>query len=477
MPSVFPSLGTGLLLGGGALVLGLLTAIGGPIAGFGALIGFGVAFYVLTDLMAGLYLTLFTMALLPFATIPVRIALTPTLIDFAMGAFLLVYLFQYMTGRRIRPRFVPAHLLIIAFMLFMLLSFLAGLNNGLLTTKILRKFAEMQLSIGFAIVLVDVLRDKQTLRRAILVLILAGAAQATLGMGLWLLNDATAERLLNALGRFGYPQGGVIRYVEENPDLAERAIGTWIDPNAYGGFLVVVGAVTGAQLLSKNPVTRWRWVAFACFLPIAGALLLTQSRGAFVALGAAVLFVAILRYRWLIPLMILGGVIFLLLPFTQEYIERFVQGLQNQDLATQMRFGEYKDALILITRYPLIGVGYTGTPDRDLYLGVSSMYLIIASNTGLVGLGLYLALMVEAFRYGFVRWGKLAGDPGLQSIWLGTAAALLGLLVGGVFDHFSANIEFSGSVLMLWVVVGLVLATARLSEDETLPPLTAVPLR
>ena len=43
-----------------------------------------------------------------------------------------------------------------------------------------------------------------------------------------------------------------------------------------------------------------------------------------------------------------------------------------------MRFGEYKDALTLIERYPLFGVGFTGVPDIDLYLGVSMLYLIIA---------------------------------------------------------------------------------------------------
>ena len=62
--------------------------------------------------------------------------------------------------------------------------------------------------------------------------------------------------------------------------------------------------------------------------------------------------------------------------------QRLLEGFSGQDLATQMRFGEYKDALILIERYPLFGVGFTGTPDMDIYLGVSMLYLIIAENMG-----------------------------------------------------------------------------------------------
>ncbi len=63
-----------------------------------------------------------------------------------------------------------------------------------------------------------------------------------------------------------------------------------------------------------------------------------------------------------------------------------------------MRFGEYKDALILIERYPLFGVGFTGTPDLDIYLGVSMLYLIIAENMGIIGLALFAAVCTLARR-------------------------------------------------------------------------------
>jgi len=39
-----------------------------------------------------------------------------------------------------------------------------------------------------------------------------------------------------------------------------------------------------------------------------------------------------------------------------------------------------------------IGVGFVGTPDIDIYLGVSSLYLLIAEEMGLVGLGVFLAI-------------------------------------------------------------------------------------
>lgn len=457
----------GLLLGVGGIAFGLLTALGGPIVGFGALIGLGVAVYVLTDLMAGLLITIATMCALPFATIPVKIAVTPTLIDCGMGAFLLVYLFQYMTGRRIRPRFVPAHLLIIAYIIFLVFSFVAGMGNAPLDSKTLRRFAEMLLSVGFAIVLVDVIRDRATLRRLILALCVLGTLQAILGIGLYILNDETAERLLNTLGRFGYPQGGVIRYVNDNPAEAERAIGTWVDPNAYGGFLLVIAVLCGSQILSEKPVTGKRWISIGLFAPVALAIYLTQSRAALIALGVSIVFIGIMRYRWLIGMLALGAALFFVMPFTQTYVERLLDGINNEDISTQMRVGEYKDAITLITRYPLIGVGFSGTPDRDIYLGVSSMYLRIAGNAGIVGLTLFLLTVAETFRYGLARWRKIVADQELMTIWLGCAGAIAGMMVIGIFDHYYANFEFHGSVLLFWTMIGLALSAARMTDEQT----------
>src|SRR5262249_53317181 len=134
--------------------------------------------------------------------------------------------------------------------------------------------------------------------------------------------------------------------------------------------------------------------------------------------------------------------------------------------STQMRLGEYKDALLLIGRYPIIGVGFAGTPDRDIYLAVSSMYLKIAGGTGLVGLTLFLLTIFETFLYRLRRWSRLIQSPELSNLWLGFAAGLVGAMIGGIFDHYYFNIEFPAAGMMLWGFVGLSLATAHLIDAE-----------
>lgn len=168
----------GAALGALCALFGLLIVLGGPILAFGALFGAAFGLYALTNLNFGLYLTLAIVALLPFGTLPVRFALTPTFIDVALGAFLLVYLFEWMTRRRQNFRFAPPQLLIAFFIGWCVFSFVAGLGHAALTTNVLRKFVEMLLSMATAIVIVDVARDKQLLARIAFALSAFGALQA-----------------------------------------------------------------------------------------------------------------------------------------------------------------------------------------------------------------------------------------------------------------------------------------------------------
>jgi O-antigen ligase len=128
-----------------------------------------------------------------------------------------------------------------------------------------------------------------------------------------------------------------------------------------------------------------------------------------------------------------------------------------------MRFGEYKDALILISRYPLLGVGFSGTPDIDLYLGVSMLYLLIAEQMGLVGLLIFLIIVGTYFVVTYRAWRQTPRGHVLEGLLLAYQAALAGALVGGVFDHFFFNINFVHLVALFWLVMGLGIAATRLT--------------
>lgn len=454
------SFGIGLMAGLGAVITGLLLAFGGPITAAAMILAVVAAYVVMWDIEIGYWGIIGVVCLLPFATIPLDVGLTPTLLDLALGVTVGIWLFHKVSGRRRRLISSPITLPIILFMIVTLFSFIFGLGNGPLTANLLRHFAELLISVGFVIVVIDFFSIWERLEKAVKILMLAGAAASVIAISLWLLPDLVANDMLNTLQRLGYPGGFVIRYIEENPELAERAIGTSIDPNALGGMLLLIGALASPQLVSRRPLFP-RWLTALIVGLIFIAIVLTFSRGAMVGLLAAWGFIVAVRYRRLVPYVLVIGAILLLLPVAQGYLLRFVEGFAGQDLATQMRFGEYRDAVALMARYPLFGVGFSGSPDIDLYLGVASVYLTIGQQMGLLGLLGFVTVIATVFGYAFFNRLKLREDRRRYPIWLGLHAAVVGGLITGLFDHYLFNIDFHHAVTLFWLFLGLAVAATR----------------
>lgn len=466
----------GLLTGLTALAL-VLTE---PLIMFVGIVALGIGLLALTNLSFALVFLVAVGGLLPFGTLPFQVAITPSLIDSALALVLVVYLGQWMTGRRRDLHTVPVQWLFFALILVMVFAFVLGSGHATPTAGTMRRFVAMLANIALALVIVDIVRNEHTLRQIATAIIVVGAIAAAIGIVLWLLPDLTAESILNRLGRIGYPVGGVIHYRENAVVvLNERAIGTWIAPNSFGGFLMMVGALSAPQLLAKRPVTGYRSLAFVLLAVIGVGLFLSDSRGSMLAFVAGTSIIAILRYRKLIwPLLAL--IVFVLVaPPTQAFVTRLIAGFTGADLETQMRLGEYKDALTLIGRYPVLGVGFSAPPDIDLYIGFANTYLTILAHAGMIGLLVYLLTLAGVFGYGYFNRHRVRDNEDLVDVWLGLAAGIIGVLVAGIFDHFYFNIEFQPTTLFFWLFVGLFLAATRIvaqpDEDKSvgLSPLPA----
>ncbi|NDJ53961.1 MAG: hypothetical protein GYB68_12880 [Chloroflexi bacterium] len=474
------SLVIGMALGLSAALIGVLLALLGPLWAAAILVALVGGVWMVSSLTNALYTVIAIICLLPFATVPFKIVLTPTLLDIAMGTAVGLYLIQWMTGERRELKTTPVHPFVVVFAALTVFSFVAGLRHAGINTTILRRFAELILSIGFGLMLVDILREAKQIKHMVLAIAAGGVAASLVGIVLWVLPDGTAANFLVRLSIIGYPDAGVIQYIESNPALSERAIGTSVNPNALGGLLVLMGALIAPHAFSDQPLTGKRWHALAALVPVFGCLVLTFSRGSMLSFVVAIGVIALLRYPRLLILGVVAGAVFIVLPFTQEYIVRFIEGFQGADLATQMRFGEYQDAILLITRYPLLGVGFIGAPDIDIYLGVANVYLTIGSNMGLLGLSAFLLTMGAIFVYAWQARPRDGRPDELDPIWLGLLAGLVSVLFNGIFDHYFFNLEFHFAVTIFWIYIGLLLATSRVlltsrSGDEAAESVQAQP--
>jgi O-antigen ligase len=216
------------------------------------------------------------------------------------------------------------------------------------------------------------------------------------------------------------------------------------------------------QVFARKPVLRARWLAVIVLALVTLALFLTYSRASMLAFAIGLGVIALMRYRRFIPILLIGALLLLLLPQTQTYVQRFLDAFTAADLATQMRIGEYTDSLRLIGRYPIFGVGFTGTPDIDLYTDVASMYLIMANQIGLVGVALFIVLVASVMVYGLSAWQYAVKDQEFDSIHLGYHAALVAALANAAADLYFFRLEYQGAITLFWLTIALALASSRL---------------
>ena len=439
-----------LVVGG---LAGAFVAVLTPLWAAALALGAGGGLLMLRSRQFTLFVIIAIICLLPFGSLPLNVGFSPTFLNLALGVIFLVWALRVATG--LQEPWVPSPVTpaVSAFLLLTVGAFVAGLGHAHLTATSLRRFAEIPLGIGLYFAVLNHVRTRQAVERVTLWLILGGAAAAAVGIVLYVVPQHLAIRLLSALRVFRYPAGpDVLRFIEDNPELAMRAISTSLDANVLGTLLVVTMGLTAPHLFARRPFLQRRWLVL-CMSLSGICLLLTYSRGSLAGLAAGLALLGLIRYPRALLVIILAGSLLLLLPPAQAYVLHFAEGLRWEDRASQMRLGEYKDALLLIQRYPWLGVGFVDSPDIDLYLGVSNLYLLIAEEMGLIGLGAFLACLAVFFLTLCGAWRRVRASEQLVPWLLAPTIAIAAGLAGGLLDH--TLFSFPHALTLFWLIVGL----------------------
>lgn len=461
-----------------ALAATLLGLAGGAAVAFGpfwlgfvalaALIG---VYALLLDTRVGLAAVIGIATIMPFATLPFRAVVTPTLLTLALAALMGVWLVRLLVRSDERLIVTPIGMALIGFLGITLFAFLLG-SNASPEPSLIHNYVKFVMATLFFFSVVNCVRDRETVRWVIRFLIIGAALSALIALVLYVIPDQLALQILVSFGRIGYPtEGRVLRYVEDDPNGLMRAIGLSVDPNSFGGMLALIGALAATQAVSERPALPRRLLLIATGAILA-ALFLTYSRAALGGMIVAAMYVATLRYRrlWWVILATgaLAALLFIGVGVGERFVERVVEGVQFRDRANQMRLAEYQNAIAIIQAYPVFGIGFGQAPEIDLVAGVSSIYLAIAQRTGLVGLAAFLGIMV----WFFVRsWRALraaihSGDDERAAWLVALQAALAAALSVGLLDHYFFNIEFSHMSALLWGTIGLAVAIEGLEEQE-----------
>jgi putative inorganic carbon (hco3(-)) transporter len=238
-----------------------------------------------------------------------------------------------------------------------------------------------------------------------------------------------------------------------------RSTGPIGDPNIFAQIMVVLVPISFERFLhEKNKGLRL--AALWAFAVSVLTILLTYSRGGFVALAVSML-VLFLYYpprRFQIPILILSVVVFIaVLP--PNYINRlstltmfFQPRLTNgiNEVSLQGRLSENLTAWEMVKSHPLFGVGLSSYrylfPFYSKSLGIAlvaterdahNLYLEVLAETGVIGFLVFSVLLFVSFRTVFRarRIFLQANMNNYAGMVTGFLAGLTGYFVAGLFIH------------------------------------------
>jgi putative inorganic carbon (hco3(-)) transporter len=257
-------------------------------------------------------------------------------------------------------------------------------------------------------------------------------------------------------------------------------------PNAVAGVLIlflplqISIAFLLFQEYKKNKAAFL--TLLGCIVINAGVLFLSQSRGAWLGLGAGLLLLFAWKCRvgkWLAVAAILGAAL-LLIRLSPERIEKAViaavGGSSHAVSTVKARVELWDRAIYGITDFPFTGMGMNTfrkavhvlyplsliSPDVDI-ANCHNQWLQTALDVGIPGLIAYVSLLAAAIAMGIQIWRR--GEP----IWIRAAAQGLvsGIIAQQVFGITDAIALGAKVGIFFWIALGAIAAMHRLIKPIT----------
>jgi O-antigen ligase len=255
-------------------------------------------------------------------------------------------------------------------------------------------------------------------------------------------------------------------------DAEMRVAGTVGSPVVSASYLVLLLAPTLAIL--ATPLTRFhKLLAIAAFALGCIALLLTLTRGAWIAFGLSMSIVCVMAwYRrilsaWL-PLTFAFALVLVAVLFQESIADRILE----DDGSAQSRIPLAQIGWKLIRDNPIVGVGMNNCAlasapyaaaagfRQEWFYTIHNKYLLEWAELGIFGMAAFVLFLLTTLRMGWRVW--LRRDSLLSPIALGLMAAMGGQMVHMLVDMFNSRPQ----VQALWLCAGIVAAIHQIEESD-----------
>lgn len=253
----------------------------------------------------------------------------------------------------------------------------------------------------------------------------------------------------------------------QNHHFPSRAASTFDNPLILATYLVITVpfCAFGSTFFkhSKN-----RKISRVCFVLAAGGLAATESRGAYIAIGLAIVTMLISNQKLFKKLFPFVVALAFALPITMAI--RYKNSPKGDFLSSNTnRFSIWASCLKMFKKSPVFGLG-AGTEnihqelvntyhiDRTHAHNLFIELLVEGGIVGVIFLGLVIYVLIKCLYSLFVKKNKLYRPYAILY-----TSSLVGFIIMSLFEH---TMQSPKEIMMFFFYLGFIEATRRLSSDE-----------
>lgn len=234
------------------------------------------------------------------------------------------------------------------------------------------------------------------------------------------------------------------------------------------------------------------WMLLACVYPCARGIMLTFSRGGYIAFAAGMLYVSYLWKKgvcvvvalsllivWIAPDYFLPGAVVERLKDTVRETEGSYGRVEKHvETSAEGRILIWKGAVRMIIGNPLLGVGYGQFPlliggyqPRVAGADAHNSYILIAAEMGVPTLLIFMYLLITLFRYA-VNIYRFHPDRLCAGLGMGYATGMICFWVANFFGCRFNTIE---TISYFWITSAMIILIRRTPYAPPVAYRTAVP--
>lgn len=264
---------------------------------------------------------------------------------------------------------------------------------------------------------------------------------------------------------------GLIRHRQlTHLDYMKRVLSSFVHPNDYASWLMVVTIILIVFLIAKKSRLRQRLAMVGLMVFTGLSLFLTKSRGAWIAFTGGFVAIGALMSKKAAAIFILILVVMLLL-LPQAMKDRMMELADTKGGATYERVMLWKGAVNMIKVHPVLGFG-VNTYSRNFpdyrpegyvdYRYTHNSYLQMGTEIGIVGVLIFLAFLLSLLR-ACVKGLSDMSDGIEKSLAAGLVAGIVAFALNCVVDTHFYSVSLA---VFFWMIMGLCYSLSNHAEKS-----------